>query len=102
MHASTLLKSNPMKRSTQNSSSIEELILERLVVESGPPLPPLRLLSATRRMFIQAASLASVGLCSLTAAFGLETAPAADPAKIEFFEKKIRPLLVENCFNCHS
>ncbi|HEV2293950.1 MAG TPA: PSD1 and planctomycete cytochrome C domain-containing protein [Tepidisphaeraceae bacterium] len=25
-----------------------------------------------------------------------------DPAKIEFFEKKIRPLLVEKCYSCHS
>ena len=25
-----------------------------------------------------------------------------DPAKLEFFEKKIRPLLIENCINCHS
>ena len=25
-----------------------------------------------------------------------------DPAKLEFFEKKVRPLLVDNCYNCHS
>ncbi|MFO1041678.1 MAG: PSD1 and planctomycete cytochrome C domain-containing protein [Planctomycetaceae bacterium] len=25
-----------------------------------------------------------------------------DPAKLEFFEKKVRPLLVNNCYNCHS
>lgn len=25
-----------------------------------------------------------------------------DPAKLEFFEKKIRPILVENCYTCHS
>lgn len=32
------------------------------------------------------------------------TAAAAeqDPAKLEFFEKKIRPILVENCYTCHS
>src|SRR3954470_17239822 len=31
-------------------------------------------------------------------------ARAADPSAegVEFFEKKIRPLLVENCFKCHS
>jgi len=30
-------------------------------------------------------------------------APAADDAKaIEFFEKKIRPVLVEHCYKCHS
>ena len=25
-----------------------------------------------------------------------------DAARIEFFEKKVRPLLVDNCYNCHS
>src|SRR6516225_6317380 len=29
--------------------------------------------------------------------------PANDDAKrVEFFEKKIRPLLANNCYNCHS
>lgn len=28
------------------------------------------------------------------------TAPS--PAALEYFEKKVRPLLVENCYNCHS
>jgi cytochrome c553 len=31
-----------------------------------------------------------------------EQAAAADPAGIEFFEKKIRPVLVEHCYECHS
>src|SRR5437870_2272388 len=26
----------------------------------------------------------------------------ADPANVEFFEKKIRPVLVENCYKCHG
>jgi len=29
-------------------------------------------------------------------------APAPDKAQLEFFEKKIRPLLAENCYKCHS
>src|SRR4051812_40016013 len=30
-------------------------------------------------------------------------APAApDPAGVEFFEKHIRPVLVEKCYKCHS
>ena len=29
-------------------------------------------------------------------------ARGADPAAAEFFEKKIRPVLVEHCFECHS
>jgi hypothetical protein len=31
---------------------------------------------------------------------GAEVAP--DPAGFEFFEKHVRPLLVENCYKCHS
>ena len=29
-------------------------------------------------------------------------AAAADAAGLEYFEKHIRPLLVENCYSCHS
>src|SRR5262245_17436490 len=28
--------------------------------------------------------------------------PAPDPQQIEFFEKKIRPVLTEHCYACHS
>src|ERR1700722_14402992 len=37
-----------------------------------------------------------------TIALGASTPSSTDPAAIEFFEKKIRPLLVNNCYNCHS
>ena len=30
------------------------------------------------------------------------TPPASDASKLEFFEKKIRPLLAERCYECHS
>ena len=42
------------------------------------------------------------------AAFGLACAAwpsglaAAEPEGIEFFENHIRPLLVQNCYKCHS
>lgn len=38
----------------------------------------------------------------IKAASAADTAPSLEAERIEFFEKRIRPLLVENCFNCHS
>jgi hypothetical protein len=35
-------------------------------------------------------------------AVAVAAAAAATPAQIEFFEKQIRPLLIENCYKCHS
>jgi hypothetical protein len=40
-------------------------------------------------------------LC-LAASVGPSFAAEPGPAEIEFFEKKIRPVLVENCYSCHS
>ena len=40
------------------------------------------------------------GLCVIILAFGVPTADADDG--LEFFEKKIRPVLVERCYKCHS
>jgi hypothetical protein len=37
-----------------------------------------------------------------TLSHGAEDAPAPTPEQLEFFEAKIRPLLVEHCFECHS
>src|SRR5688500_11372800 len=31
-----------------------------------------------------------------------QATPSADPAGVEFFETKIRPVLVESCYGCHS
>jgi hypothetical protein len=38
----------------------------------------------------------------MTAACWAPGGAAAEPADIEFFEKKVRPLLVERCHGCHS
>ncbi len=40
-------------------------------------------------------------LAALTALVFIAPAPAADPS-IDFFERKIRPVLVEHCYKCHS
>lgn len=41
-------------------------------------------------------------LCSLALAAGALLHGADDPAGIQFFEQKIRPLLVTHCYECHS
>ncbi|MEO7678702.1 MAG: PSD1 and planctomycete cytochrome C domain-containing protein [Verrucomicrobiota bacterium] len=46
--------------------------------------------------------LVCVGFILVAGNLGAQVAPAADAAGLEFFEKKIRPLLVDNCYKCHS
>src|SRR6266540_5236365 len=44
-------------------------------------------------------------LLVLTALLGAVSAHAIDeptPEQLDFFEKKIRPILAENCYKCHS
>src|SRR4051794_2594901 len=45
-----------------------------------------------------------LGPCLLGVCLLLLLAPAAraDDAGVEFFEKKVRPVLVEQCYQCHS
>jgi hypothetical protein len=46
---------------------------------------------------------AGILLVMLAAAFVGASAPLrADDARVEFFEKKVRPVLVEHCYKCHS
>src|SRR5437764_392304 len=40
--------------------------------------------------------------CAMVLAAPLDQAAPADAAGIEFFEKSIRPTLVESCYSCHS
>ena len=59
-----------------------------------------------RRHFIQSFLVLTVLACAL-AARAAEPAPAMAAAgltadQVHFFEKHIRPLLVENCYQCHS
>ena len=58
-------------------------------------LPPLLVV-------LLALALATSAAAAETAAGPAAVAAAADSAQIEFFEKKIRPVLVERCYECHS
>src|SRR5262245_55025495 len=54
---------------------------------------------ASRHLFASCA----VALVALApAAAPGQTPPPDEEARIDFFEKKVRPVLVNNCFNCHS
>ncbi len=48
----------------------------------------------------------SAGWLILAVALGPEIAAAAEPKatpeQIEFFEKKVRPVLINRCYTCHS
>jgi Protein of unknown function (DUF1553)/Protein of unknown function (DUF1549)/Planctomycete cytochrome C len=45
----------------------------------------------------------ALGMLLLTPVLAHGQAPARDEAaRIEFFEKKVRPVLASNCYNCHS
>ena len=39
-------------------------------------------------------------MCSMYAAD--PASPTLDPEAVDFFEKKIRPVLIEQCYECHS
>ena len=41
-------------------------------------------------------------LLAIATCASISAAAAPTPEGIEFFESKIRPLLVENCYKCHS
>jgi len=44
----------------------------------------------------------ALGLALCLRALTTAAAAADDPAGLEFFESKIRPILVDNCYHCHS
>jgi hypothetical protein len=48
------------------------------------------------------ASLALVLLTGVASGQATPKLDPTDPAKVEFFEKKIRPILADNCYHCHS
>ncbi len=42
------------------------------------------------------------GVCLLICSLSLAEEQAATPEQLEFFEKKIRPVLIEHCYECHA
>lgn len=78
--------------------------------ESPPPYPPtlrpFQFMSAFRILRVLSALLPILGGLSFatTSAMAWDdpSDAAAQQAKIDFFETKIRPVLVEHCYECHS
>ncbi len=52
------------------------------------------------RLLLSAVAISLSWLASAPAVWGDE--PKADPAHVEFFEKKVRPLLATRCHECHG
>ncbi len=44
----------------------------------------------------------SAFLATLPVMVSGQTVPRDDAVAVEFFEKRVRPILVNNCYNCHS
>ena len=63
-------------------------------------------MSGPQRLFPPFFAVLALAVPTGAVAAEAEPAPAlaasADAAKVEFFEKKIRPVLVEHCYECHS
>lgn len=74
-------------------------ILKTFVSNSGFASDLLWFWTRTPRVLIAAAIVWFPSMDTLIAA---ESGMNNNDVRIEFFEKRIRPLLVENCFNCHS
>jgi hypothetical protein len=44
----------------------------------------------------------AAGCCLLPLAIHAQSPAPDSPGSVEFFEKKIRPILADHCYNCHS
>lgn len=62
-----------------------------------PPTPPMR-----SRQLLAIGCLSLCTTLSPAIASGDDAVPSADAAGVDFFERKIRPVLVEHCERCHG
>src|SRR5688500_7833179 len=68
-----------------------------------PGFGPRRMKRTTRREFRGAACAVVLRLLTLLlATFTLRAADSIASADLEFFEKEIRPLLIQRCYECHA
>ena len=72
--------------------------MDTILSESGIAEPHFKTRWRVRKWLF---SLISAGLYSATPVLAADLS-ADDAKKLDFFEKKIRPLFVDNCYNCHS
>ena len=57
---------------------------------------------SVRRISLIAAAFGSAALRAATLAPAAAQPAPLSPADLEFFENKVRPILVDNCYKCHS
>src|SRR4051794_23758074 len=69
---------------------------------TSPPRPALPRPSLSEGIFTMSPNHGLAVLTFLLAAAGPAVASEPDAAGVEFFEKTIRPILVERCYSCHS
>src|SRR5262249_16434862 len=67
-------------------------------------LPKYRKHDSMRRtgLAVCIASFALVVFAATSVRAQIRAPSAAEPQALEFFEKRVRPILVENCFSCHG
>lgn len=58
------------------------------------------MISAMKYYLGALAPLALLAMCAKTGA--IAPAASSDPSGVEFFEKRIRPVLIDHCYKCHS
>jgi hypothetical protein len=83
------------------AAAVEETLNERILNHPALPAPSTGRKSLGRASFPAWWLGLSISLVSF-AASAAQTTEKVDPAQLEFFESKIRPILVENCYKCHS